>query len=73
MPLDDVRYRVHRTTSGKKVRLAFRGHKVVEAKNIETGATHSPSDFAADRARKRRSLADQVTSMRAAGKFGAPR
>lgn len=33
---------------GKKVRLAFRGSKVVEAKS-ETGATHTPKEFREDR------------------------
>ena len=45
-----VRYRVKTTTSGKKVRLAFRGKgKVVEAKNLRTGKTHTPAEFRADR------------------------
>jgi hypothetical protein len=35
------------TKSG--VRLAFKGGKVIEAKNMKTGATHTPSEFAADR------------------------
>lgn len=35
MPLGKgVRYRVKRTRSGAKVRLAFRGNKVVEAKKL---------------------------------------
>ena len=50
MPLHDVRYRVKTTKSGEKVRLAFRGKgKVVEAKNLRTGKTHTPADFRADR------------------------
>lgn len=45
MPLGPgVRYRVTRR-NGKKIRLAFRGNKVVEAKNLETGATHTEGDF----------------------------
>jgi len=48
MPLGKgVRYRV-KATDGKKVRLAFRGKKVVEAKNLGTGATHTPAEFARD-------------------------
>jgi hypothetical protein len=43
---------VKTTASGKKVRLAFVGGRVVEAKNLKTGATHVPSEFAADRRRK---------------------
>jgi hypothetical protein len=36
------------------VRLAFRGKNVIEAKNMKTGATHTPAEFAADRAKNRR-------------------
>lgn len=37
MPLGPgVRYRVKTTKSGKKVRLAFKGKKVVEAKRLES-------------------------------------
>ena len=46
MPLKGVRYRVRTTKTGKRVRLAFRGKgTVVEAKNMTTGATHTPSEF----------------------------
>ncbi len=52
MPLGPgVRYRVKTTKSGKRVRLAFRGKKVIEAKNIDSGATHTPSEFKKDRLR----------------------
>jgi hypothetical protein len=45
-----VRYRVKTTKSGKRVRLAFtKGGKVVEAKNIDSGAIHTPAEFAKDR------------------------
>ena len=38
------------TKSGKKVRLHFdKSGKVNEAKNLTTGATHTPKEFAADR------------------------
>ena len=39
--INNLRYRVKTTESGKKVRLAFRRgtNKVVEAKNLETGDT----------------------------------
>ena len=41
MPLGKgVRYRVKTTKTGKRVRLAFKGNTVVEAKNIDTGAKH---------------------------------
>ena len=54
-----VRYRVKTTSSGKQVRLAFKGKgkgkgKVIEAKNLQTGATHTPAEFAADRKRAAR-------------------
>lgn len=52
MPLGPgVRYRY---APGGKVRLAFKGNQVVEAKNVKTGATHTPAEFAADRKRKRK-------------------
>ena len=36
MPLGgNVRYRVKTTKSGKKIRLAFRGKKVIEAKKLK--------------------------------------
>ncbi|MEK7766437.1 MAG: hypothetical protein AAB368_09385 [bacterium] len=52
MPLGkDVRYRMK-----NGVRLAFQGKgQVVEAKNMKTGATHTPKEFARDRARAPRS------------------
>lgn len=47
MPLGrGVRYRM-----SHGVRLAFKGGKVIEAKNMKTGATHTPAEFKADRAR----------------------
>ena len=52
MPLKNVRYRVKETPQGP-VRLAFRGQKVVEAKNLRTKATHTEAEFAADRKKKR--------------------
>lgn len=45
MPIKDAKYRFKK---GTKVRLAFKGKKVVEAKNMETGATHTPAEFAED-------------------------
>ena len=49
MPLKGARYRVKTTNSGKKVRLAFKGKQVVEAKNLKTGQTHSEAEFKQDR------------------------
>jgi hypothetical protein len=52
MPLPSgTRYRVHTTPAGAKVRLAFLKGRVVEAKNLATGATHTPAEFG--RARRR--------------------
>ena len=52
MPLPEgTRYRVKTTKAGKKVRLAWRKGHVIEAKNLKTGATHTPSEFAKDRAK----------------------
>jgi len=48
MPLKGVRYRSKPTSKGN-VRLAFRGNKVVEAKNMKTQAVHTPQEFAKDR------------------------
>ena len=42
-------YRTKTTSTGKRVRLAFQGKTVIEAKNIQTGATHSPQDFERDK------------------------
>lgn len=55
MPLSGVRYRVRTTPGGKKVRLAFKlgTNRVVEAKNLQTGAVHTPAEFARDRQRRR--------------------
>lgn len=55
MPLPEgTRFRVTTTSGGKKVRLAFRkgSNTVIEAKNLKTGATHTPKQFAADRKRQ---------------------
>ena len=49
MPIKGARYRY--TKSG--VRLAFKGNTVVEAKNTDTGATHTPAEFAADRKKRK--------------------
>jgi len=54
MPLGPgVRYRV-KTQGGKKMRLAFKGDEVVEAKNLKTGATHTSKEFAKDRRGRKR-------------------
>ena len=54
MPIPDgARYRVVKR-GGQKIRVAFVGKgRGVEAKNLRTGATHTPADFKADRLRRR--------------------
>ena len=54
MPVPNrARFRVKTTESGKKIRLAFVGKgRVVEAKNLKTGATHTPAEFAKERRRR---------------------
>lgn len=55
MPLPKgARVRVKTFPSGKKVRLAFKKgtNTVIEAKNLASGATHTPKDFALDRMKK---------------------
>ena len=57
MPLPkNISYRVKTTSSGKKVRLAFNDGKVIEAKNLKSGETHTPSEFANDRKRKAKKI-----------------
>jgi len=49
MPVGKGRYRTVQTSKGP-VRLHFTpGGTVNEAKNLKTGATHDPKEFAADR------------------------
>lgn len=54
MPVGPGKYRVITTSSGEKIRLHWTpGGKVNEAKNLKTGAVHTPSEFKAD-AKKRK-------------------
>ena len=54
MPLPEgTRYRMKKTPHGM-VRLAFQGNKVIEAKNMSTGDTHTPAEFATDRSKGKR-------------------
>jgi hypothetical protein len=59
MPIKGARYRVVKTPKGP-VRLAFKGPKdggaVVEAKNIKTGATHTPAQFRRERKHRLESM-----------------
>lgn len=54
MPIPGARYRVKTTKGGKKVRLAFKGGEVVEAKNLKSGATHTPAEFKREKGRKKK-------------------
>ena len=52
MPLPKgTRYAMKKTKKGM-VRLAFKGNKVIEAKNMKTGAKHTQAEFKKDRKRK---------------------
>jgi hypothetical protein len=53
MPLKNVRYRIMTTDKGTRVRLAFRGNEVVEAKNMMTGAMHTEKEFKEDKKARR--------------------
>ena len=56
MPLGPgVKYRVTRR-GGEKVRLAFKGGQVIEAKNLDNGKVHTPAEFASDRKKKKRNV-----------------
>lgn len=69
MPLGPGRYRVTTTKTGKEVRLHFTpGGRVNEAKNLATGATHTPADFAADR-RRRAQRKTSLARQRATGTY----
>lgn len=56
MPVnEDGRFRVMTTPKGKKVRLHFkRNGEVDEAKDMESGATHTAAEFKADKAKQKR-------------------
>lgn len=52
MPVGKGSYRMVKTKTGKMVRLHFTpSGKVNEAKNMKSGATHTPKEFAADKKR----------------------
>ena len=57
MPLGpDVRYRMKPMQGGGYERLAFKGNRVVEAKNMSSGKVHTASEFAADQSRAPRKV-----------------
>ena len=61
MPLGPGRYRVTTTPTGKEVRLHWTPKGMVdEAKNLATGATHTPQEFAADRRRRPKTGLDRL-------------
>ena len=49
-----TRVRVKTTKTGKKIRLAFKDNKVIEAKNLKTGGTHIPPQFKAEKKKRRK-------------------
>lgn len=52
MPIKGGYYRYRTYADGTKIRLHFTpSGRVNEAKNMKTGKVHSPSEFAADRAK----------------------
>jgi len=54
MPLGKgVRYRVKKTKKGN-VRLAFKGKRVIEAKNMKTGKTHTKREFKEDEKKRKK-------------------
>jgi len=64
MPIPGAKFRVKTTKSGKKIRLAFKDGDVVEAKNLGTGATHTPGEFAQDKKKRgKRSKRGAVAGM----------
>lgn len=65
MPLGKgVRYRVKTMKGGAKVRLAFKGGKVIEAKNLGTGAVHTSKEFKKDRKGRGPDRKKRVVSLR---------
>jgi hypothetical protein len=63
MPVGKGSYRMVKTKAGKMVRLHFTASgKVNEAKNMKSGATHTPAEFHAD---AKRSAARKSTVKRA--------
>lgn len=56
MPIPGARYRMKQTGKGP-VRLAFKGAKVVEAKNMKTGTLHTQGEFARERKHRLGSMA----------------
>lgn len=54
MPVGKGRYRVV-TRGGEKIRLHFTtGGRVNEAKNLDTGKTHTPAEFEKDKKKRRK-------------------
>ncbi len=49
MPIPGARYRMRKMKSGGYERLAFKDNEVVETKNMKSGATHTPQEFAEDK------------------------
>ena len=75
MPIKGAKYAIKTTKSGKKIRLAFVKGKVVEAKNLKTGKTHTPAEFKADEKHmmKRKQMAKRRSQIKSAMRSGAVR
>lgn len=67
MPVGKGSYRMVKTKTGKMIRLHFTpSGKVNEAKNMKTGATHTPAEFKADakKAAKKRAARKMIAKKR---------
>lgn len=51
MPIHGARYRYKK---GTNIRLAFKGNKVVETKNMKSGEIHTPDEFTRERKMRKR-------------------
>ncbi len=51
MPLKGAKYRYKK---GTHIRMAFKNGQVVEVKNMDTGKTHTPSEFKHDKSKKKK-------------------
>lgn len=73
MPLGkNVKYRVKNTKKGK-VRLAFKDGKVVEAKNLKTGATHTKAEFKKDQKKAKSKKKSPLNNLMPKGKTALER
>ena len=59
MPIKGARYRMKKTPKGM-MRLAFKGNKVMEAKNMKTGKMHTKEEMMMDKKKKAKSKAKKT-------------